>query len=85
MRIFFILLLTLILVSVPAFFLLFTPEVLSSEEEVSEEVALEPQAMNIVVFMTTDQRWDSIGNNQVNVDINTQFGRNVMPNVQNRL
>ncbi|MCK5211081.1 sulfatase-like hydrolase/transferase [Candidatus Parcubacteria bacterium] len=85
MRIFFILLLTLILVSVPAFFLLFTPEVLSSEEEVSEEVALEPQAMNIVVFMTTDQRWDSIGNNQVNVDINAQFGRNVMPNVQSKL
>ncbi len=85
-RIFFILILTLVLVLVPVLFLVLLPiDLLAGEEDVIEETVDEPQAMNIVVFMTTDQRWDSIGNNQVNVDINSQFGRSVMPNVESKL
>ena len=86
MRNFYIIALVLILIIVPALFLVLLPIDLLAEEEVIVETAVdEPQAMNIVVFMTTDQRWDTIGDNQINVDINTQFGRSVMPNVQSKL
>ena len=85
MRNLYIIILVLILIIVPVFFLLIGPDKLSAEEEAVVEETLEPPAMNVVVFMTTDQRWDSIGNNQVNADINAQFGRNVMPNVESKL
>lgn len=46
---------------------------------------LTEQKPNIVLFLTDDQRWDTIGNEGINAEIKQKYGRPVMPIVEERI
>ncbi|MCD4761782.1 sulfatase-like hydrolase/transferase, partial [bacterium] len=55
------------------------------EAMLEEETVATDTRPNIVLIMTDDQRWDTIGNDGLNKVINQRYGRFVMPNVEERI
>lgn len=55
------------------------------EAMLEEETIATDIRPNIVLIMTDDQRWDTIGNDGLNKVINQRYGRFVMPNLEDRI